>query len=533
MSSSFQVYKCISNNGGAASTVEPSGNDLGIISTADGYRWKFMYTIPLSLRSRFLTDDFIPVQKSVLNAFYDDGQIETVTVDSRGSGYTGAPAINLQANVHFTDAASNTSANVPNVEAIINESSGSFDEVLITFPGLNVAGGNIIIHDSEGTGTNLFPNVTFTAPDGTQSTIVSSTANLLPIISDGKFKQVAILDPGKDYSKNAQTTITVSGDGTGARIEPFINDAGELQDAIIAERGEGYTNAVLNVLGQGSGANLSVTFSTGDLDTGQSRVELSAIAGAIHNFRIINGGTGYNTTPTVTITGDGSGATVTPVVTDNVITSLTVTDPGSGYTFANVIVTPDTGSPGANANIQPIFSPPNGHGFDAPTELFADSLLFFTTISDEQVHGITVNNDFRQFGILKNVEQSGSKKLFGNALGTPSFLATFDTLDDTAGGTNPIADDVILELKSDTTRKFVVVATKSSTTQMVLTSLNNHTLSASDVLVSPSENEFTVSSVNESPTINKFSGEMLFIDNRTAVTFSNEQLVTFRTILRL
>ena len=68
---------------------------------------------------------------------------------------------------------------------------------------------------------------------------------------------------------------------------------------------------------------------------------------------------------------------------------------------------------------------------------------------------------------------------------------------------------------------------------MVLTSLNNHTLSASDVLVSPSENEFTVSSVNEEPTINKFSGEMLFIDNRTAVTFSNEQLVTFRTILRL
>ena len=69
---------------------------------------------------------------------------------------------------------------------------------------------------------------------------------------------------------------------------------------------------------------------------------------------------------------------------------------------------------------------------------------------------------------------------------------------------------------------------------MLLTSLNTHTLATSDVLVSVgNENLFTVSSINESPDINKFSGEILFIDNRTAVTFSDEQLVTFRTILRL
>ena len=512
VSSSFQVYKCISNNGGAASTAEPSGNLLDVFSTADGYQWKFMYTIPISLRSRFLTDDFMPVTKSVLQSFYDDGQINAVTVDSRGSGYSSEPVVNLVANVHFTTANDGTAgvagSNTPNIKPVINETTGAIEDVLITFAGSNVAGGNIIINDSLGTGSNLFPNVTFSlGSNAAVQTLTSDTANFIPIISGGQFKDVLVLDPGKNYTANGNTTITVSGDGTGAVLLPFVNDAGELENAIISQRGSGYTNAVLNVIGSGTGANLSVSFSTGDLDTSQSRVELSAIDGALHNFNIIDGGNNYNTTPTVSITGDGSGAAATAVVSDNAITSLTVTNPGSGYTFANVVVTAGTGSPGSNANIQPIFSPPNGHGFDAPTELFADSLMFFSTISDEQIHGLTVNNDFRQFGIIKDIEQSSSKKLFGNTLGTPTFLATFDTITD---GASEISNDTILELQSDTTRQFAVVEVKTSTKQMLLTSLNNHTLAASDVLVSvENENLFTVSSIDKSPDINKFSGEIL------------------------
>jgi len=545
ISSSFQVYKCISNNGGEASTVEPSGNLLDVFTTSDGYQWKFMYTIPLSLRSRFLTDDFMPVTKSVLESFYSDGQINSVTVDSKGSGYTTDPVVNLVANVHFITANDGTAsvpgANTPNIKPIINETTGAIEDVIVLFAGSNIAGGNVLINDSESTGSNLFPNVTFSIGSNAavSQTLISNSANFIPVISGGELKDVIILDPGKNYTSNGNTIISVSGDGTGAVIKPLINDAGELENAIISEKGQGYTNAVLNVIGSGTGASLSVSFSTGDLSTSQSIVELSAIDGAIHNYTIVSGGTQYNVIPTISITGDGTGATATATGdfgSGNSITGITVTNAGSGYTFANVVVTAAAGSPGTDADIQPIFSPPNGHGFDAPTELFADSLMFFSTLSDEKIHNIPINNDFRQFGIIKDIEQSGSKKLFGNVTGTPSFLATFDNIDDsspTAGGTNPISNDVVLELKSDNTRKFVVIETKNSTTQMLLTSLNNHTLAISDILVSPTGNEFTVSSINSSPDINKFSGEMLFIDNRTAVTFSDEQLVTFRTILRL
>lgn len=67
----YNVYKCINNksvpNGGnrvqsVQSTVAPTGtNANGYISTADGYVWKFMYSIKLSSALKYLTNDYFPV----------------------------------------------------------------------------------------------------------------------------------------------------------------------------------------------------------------------------------------------------------------------------------------------------------------------------------------------------------------------------------------------------------------------------------------------------------------------------------------
>ena len=45
--------------------------------------------------------------------------------------------------------------------------------------------------------------------------------------------------------------------------------------------------------------------------------------------------------------------------------------------------------------------------------------------------------------------------------------------------------------------------------------------------------DFVVSSVDATPDINKFSGDLLYIDNRTATSFTDEQLVTLRAIIKL
>ena len=45
----------------STSTTKPTGTGTAIISTADGYKWKFMYQISASDALKFVTPNYIPV----------------------------------------------------------------------------------------------------------------------------------------------------------------------------------------------------------------------------------------------------------------------------------------------------------------------------------------------------------------------------------------------------------------------------------------------------------------------------------------
>ena len=55
------VYKCLENNGGTASTDMPTGTKTIPITTADGYKWKYMFTVPAGSLD-FETSYKIPVE---------------------------------------------------------------------------------------------------------------------------------------------------------------------------------------------------------------------------------------------------------------------------------------------------------------------------------------------------------------------------------------------------------------------------------------------------------------------------------------
>ena len=74
VTSDYNVYKCISNNGGANSTTMPVGTDTNIQTLADGYKWKFMYSISASDVIKFVTSDFVPV-KTIGRKFAVDGDV--------------------------------------------------------------------------------------------------------------------------------------------------------------------------------------------------------------------------------------------------------------------------------------------------------------------------------------------------------------------------------------------------------------------------------------------------------------------------
>ena len=81
------VYKCLDNDNNTASTVEPSGTSTTILTTADGYKWKYMYTLSASQQANFLSTDFMAVEtNSTVSSAAVDGAINVVKIKTAGSG---------------------------------------------------------------------------------------------------------------------------------------------------------------------------------------------------------------------------------------------------------------------------------------------------------------------------------------------------------------------------------------------------------------------------------------------------------------
>ena len=87
MTSDYNVYKVLDNNGGAAyNGAEPTDTSNSPVAIG-GYVIKYMYTISQSDSSKYLTTDFIPVStNSTVSAAATDGAIESLKVTA-GSGY--------------------------------------------------------------------------------------------------------------------------------------------------------------------------------------------------------------------------------------------------------------------------------------------------------------------------------------------------------------------------------------------------------------------------------------------------------------
>ena len=406
----FNVYKCLFNKNGAQSTSKPFGMDATSVTYADGYVWKFMYKIPLSSRNKFMTTEYMPVQRSVTNSFYSNGEISSIVIDAGGSGYS-----------------------------------------------------------------------------------------------------------------NSTVTLTLTGDGANANLRAFVNDGtGQLSDIVINNRGEGYTYLNIQVNG-GSNANAHVNLSSGDLNTLQSVVELSAVNGGVHAIRVTHPGNNY-TYANVSLAGDGSNFIGNVVLVNNSISYITVTSPGSNYTFANVVITGN----GSNANATAIISPYGGHGKDAVTELFANSVLLYSTMNNEKLNGVVVRNNFRQYGLLRDVRQFANSRVHSNITGSACFLVTLNNT------TSLVADRTLVITKENVIRNFNVVEVVGSSNQVLLTNKNNYTLAKNDVLTdNVTSLSYTIASIDKNPDINKFSGDLVFINNRTSVNYNSQQAVALKSVIKV
>jgi len=144
LSSTNNVYKCLDNNNGAASTIEPTGTSTIISTTGDGYKWKYMYTLSGSQQVNFLSTDFMAVSTDgTVSAAAVDGAINVVKIKTPGTGgtngaFTGIPIRG--------DGSSGT--------VTITISAGAVTNVTVTNAGTDYTFGYITLADINSAGAN-------------------------------------------------------------------------------------------------------------------------------------------------------------------------------------------------------------------------------------------------------------------------------------------------------------------------------------------------------------------------------------------
>lgn len=390
-----------------------------------------------------------------------------------------------------------------------------------------------------GAGYSALPSVSIGSVSGSGASLyfsgVKSEARLIPIFaseSTGKLWTASTAFTKGELVYYGQNVYSVVAAGTTSSAPPthtvgivtngttslqYYSTFGQLIDVQIDDGGVGYTYATLTVNGDGSGAEITADLSPGDVNTLQANIELLTVDGRITAIKTDSGGWGY-AAATITIEGDGVGAEATAIIENGYIKKINMTNYGSGYRWARVTISGN----GFGAKARAIISPYGGHGKYTVNDLYARTLMFYTNISGDKNQGFEVNNDYRQLGILKNPRvYNGTNNL------TSISASACWVISGNISTTFFPADSLIYE--SNTGKRFRIVTNTGSA--ILAQSLDNFEPVIGTTFVNDGNFTFSASAITP-PNVDKYSGDLLFIDNKQAFTPTADQSVTLRTVIK-
>jgi len=144
----------------------------------------------------------------------------------------------------------------------------------------------------------------------------------------------------------------------------------------------------------------------------------AATSGQLKIATITNRGVGIGTAnktyTRVPVKGDGSGAEATVVINnDSKVQSITISRGGSGYTYGTVdLEAGNVPTPTTNPIFNIIIPPKGGHGADIYRELGADNVLIYSRIeNDNQNPDFITGNEIARVGIVENPQAYASTSL--------------------------------------------------------------------------------------------------------------------------
>jgi len=294
-------------------------------------------------------------------------------------------------------------------------------------------------------------------------------------------------------------------------------------------------------------------------------VQAAAIPGAIHVAVVRNAGSGLpaNATLYTRVYGDGSNGIV-KFTTDGsgAVTSATMEDIGSGYTYGNlVLVTGKVYTDAAlttaaaaftgTASIEVVISPEGGHGSNAEMELFAKRVMTNIRLTyDEGFGDFPVDNDFRRIGIIQDPLQYGS-----SSFATNNTLRGTSVLKINGATANYNVDEVISQTVTGGTAYGTVVSWDSTNgilkyfqspqihadagvVRAFASNASNAVVGASSLAsgtVDTSQNtilsDISFTGGLASPEIQPNSGEVVYIENRRQITRAPDQIEDIKLVI--
>jgi len=230
MTDQYNVYKCISNYGGAASTVKPTGQTSSIVETSDNYRWKFMYEVQQADVLKYVTTDWIPVKYLTSDdgtAQWDvqqaavDGALDHIDVTAGGTGYvnthTGTAQAGSTTTITLASTASATNDIYNGMTVYISSGTGDGQIKVITDYVGSTYTATVSTWTTNPDNTSVYevmPAVSITTSEG------SGAAARVSSVVGGVIKKVSMTTVGTLY-RSGTATLT-GGGGTGATLEPRI-----------------------------------------------------------------------------------------------------------------------------------------------------------------------------------------------------------------------------------------------------------------------------------------------------------------------
>jgi hypothetical protein len=251
------------------------------------------------------------------------------------------------------------------------------------------------------------------------------------------------------------------------------------------------------------------------------QVQDAAVPRELVSIQITEAGSGYvDGDVVVDIEGTGTGAAGTATIVGGKVVRVTMTNRGQDYIYANVSI----GGAGTGCVLRAVMSDANGLGKDQVNDFKTSSVMF--TIKPDGVEGNTfiVENTFRQMGLLKDITDAAGVDFTGTSLKVLSYVQLTATSGFTSGNQ--------------------ITGVTSGAVGYIDESVNNDVYyhqNESTGFIPFQENEQVteiggsasgvISTLHPVNGVNRFSGEVLYIENRNKIQRDAQQQEDIKLVI--